>query len=119
MAGDHGFALMGIYKLLNSRDWKIEQYLPMFILLVPDKKSLSYNEQYSNILKNQYNLITAFDIYYTIRHIIYGKKYKLPPLNGDINDGESLFEFINPKTRQCSKYKMIKNCQCKINKKKN
>ena len=119
LVGDHGFALMGIYKLLNSRDWKIEQYLPMFILLVPDKKNLSYNEQYSNIIKNQYNLITPFDIYYTIRHIIYGTKYKVSPLNGDKNDGESLFEFINPKTRQCSKYKMIKNCQCKINKKRN
>ena len=110
---------MGIYKLLDSNDWKIEQYLPIFILLVPDKKNVSYHEQYSNIIKNQYNLITAFDIYYTIRHIIYGSKYKQLPLNGNKNDGESLFKFINPKTRQCSKYKMMENCQCKRNKKNN
>ena len=95
LTGDHGFALMGIYKLLNSKDWEIEQYLPIFIILVPDQKNLSYNEQYSNILKNQYNLVTAFDVYYTIRHIIYGSKYKDPPLNGNKDDGESLFKFIN------------------------
>ena len=77
LTGDHGFALMGIYKLLNSKDWEIEQYLPIFIILVPDQKNISYNEQYSNIIKNQYNLVTAFDVYYTIRHIIYGSKSKI------------------------------------------
>ena len=116
LTGDHGFALMGIYKLLNSKDWKIEQFFPVFILLVPDLKNVSYNEQYSEILKNQQNLITAFDIYYTIRYIIYGEKYKDLPLNGNKNDGETLFKYINPKERICSKYKMIKNCQCIINK---
>ena len=115
LAGDHGFALMGIYKLLNSKDWDIEQYFPIFIILVPDLKNVSYNEQYSEIIKNQQNLITPFDIYYTIRHIAYGEKYKDPPLNGNKEDGESLFKFINPLNRTCSKYIMIKNCQCKPN----
>jgi arylsulfatase A-like enzyme len=27
LAGDHGFALMGVYKLLNPNDWKIEKSL--------------------------------------------------------------------------------------------
>ena len=117
ITGDHGFALMGIYKFLYSTDWEIEQHLPIFILLVPDQKNVSYHEQYSNILKNQYTLITSFDIYYTIRDIIYGSKYKEPPLNGNKNDGESVFKFINSNKRKCNKYKGIRKCQCIIKKK--
>ena len=52
IAGDHGFALMGIYKLINSQDWKIEYSLPIFILLVNDIKNLTYEEQYSEIKNN-------------------------------------------------------------------
>ena len=115
LAGDHGFALMGIYKLLNTKDWEIEQYFPIFIILIPDQRNISYNEQFSEIFKNQQNLITSFDIYYTIRHIIYGEKYKDLPLNGNKNEGESLFKYINPKKRTCNIYKMIENCQCKLN----
>ena len=116
LAGDHGFALMGIYKLLNANDWKMEVNFPFFALLVPDLKNLTYEEQYSNIIKNQQNLITPFDIYYTIRHIIYGNKYKMNLLEEQNNEGESLFKYINPKERNCSKYKDLRNCECLINK---
>ena len=113
LAGDHGFALMGIYELLNPNDWKIEKSLPIFLIIIPDRKNVTYENQYLEIYKNQQNLITAFDIYYTIRHIIYGEEYKynLPfPSN---NEGESLFKFIEPKERNCSKYLKFKECQCK------
>jgi hypothetical protein len=118
IAGDHGFALMGIYKLFNSDDYQIEYSFPIFILLVPDKKNYSYFQQYSEIIKNQQIMITPFDIYYTIRHIAFGENYKKKPLYGDKNDGESLFKFINAKTRTCNKYKSMskENCQCKNNK---
>ena len=115
IAGDHGFALMGVHKLLNPNDWKIERSLPIFILLVPDNKNLSYFEQFSELLKNQQTLITPFDIYYTIRHIIFGYKYKKNLLKEQNNEGESLFKYINPKERNCTKYERISNCQCKLN----
>jgi hypothetical protein len=120
LAGDHGFALMGIYKLFNSDDYQIEYSLPIFILLVPDKKNYTYFQQYSEIIKNQQIMITPFDIYYTIRHIIYGENYKNFSLHGNKDDGESLFKFINPKTRTCKKYNSMseENCQCKIYEKK-
>ena len=92
LAGDHDFALMGIYKLLNAEYWEIEQYFPIFIILFPDLRNISYNEQFSDIFKNQQNLITFFNIYYTIRHIIYGEKYKDLPLIGNKNEGEILFK---------------------------
>ena len=115
IAADHGFALMGIHKLLNPNDWRIERSLPIFLLLVPDKKNLSYYEQFSQIINNQQILITPFDIYYTIRHIIFGDKYKKNLLKEQKNEGESLFKYINPKERKCNKYERMGNCQCILN----
>lgn len=114
IAADHGFFLMGIYKILNSKEFNIETNLPFFFLIVPDKKNITYNQQYSSIIKNQQTLITPFDIYYTLRYIIYDKNYKKPPLNGNKNDGEYLFNYINPKERSCKKYQQMNKitCQC-------
>ena len=112
IAGDHGFALMGIYKLLNPNDWRIEQSLPILFLLVPDQKNRTYEEQYSEILKNQQILITPFDIYYTIRHLIFRDEYKKKLNSDQKNEGESLFKHINPKERNCKKYEHFGNCQC-------
>ena len=116
LAGDHGFALMGVYKLLNPNDWKIEKSLPILIILIPDKKNISYEMQYSEIYKNQQTLITPFDIYYTIRHIIYGNNYKNNLLKKRHNEGESLFKYINSKNRNCKKYQQMRNCKCILNK---
>ena len=114
IAGDHGFALMGVYKLFQANDWKIEKSLPIFFLLNHDKKNLSYEEEYSEIVRNQQTLITPFDIYYTIRNIIFGDKYKNNLLKEQKNKGESLFKYINPKERNCTKYENFRNCQCKL-----
>ena len=105
---------MGVYKILDSKDYPIEYSLPLFILNVPDKKNIKYEEQYSEILKNQQTLGTSFDIYYTLRYNIYGEKYKTLPLNGNKDDGEYLFKYINPKERVCQKYKQMDSdiCQC-------
>ena len=112
IAADHGFALMGVYKILDSKDYPIEFSLPLFILIVPDKKNKKYEEQYSEILKNQQTLVTSFDIFYTLRYILYDEQYKTLPLNGNKNDGEYLFKYINPKERVCKKYKQMDDCQC-------
>lgn len=80
---------MGIYALFEPNDWKIEQSLPIFILLNSDKHNSSYIEQYFKILKNQQALITPFDIYYTIREIILGNKYNENLLAEQKNNGET------------------------------
>jgi hypothetical protein len=116
LAGDHGFALMGVYKLLNPNDWQIEKSMPIFIMVISDLKDKSYEEQYSEIFENQQTLITPFDIYYTIRHIIFGNRYKDNLLSEQNNEGESLFKYIKAKERNCRKYRHIHCCQCKINK---
>ena len=115
MAADHGFILMGAYKILDFEDWKKEMQLPFLMIIEPDKKNQTYEQQYSEIQKNQQTFVTPFDIYYTLRFIIYGDKYKDPPLNGDPNDGECLFKYINARERTCNKYAGINknSCVCK------
>lgn len=110
IAGDHGLVgLFGIYKLLKSKDYESEISLPIFIMIIPDKKNSSYDEQFSEIFKNQQNLITPFDIYYSLKHILLGNKYENNTNNENIKNGESLFKYINPKERNCKKYKLIKS----------
>ena len=46
IAADHGFALMGVYKLTNANDFPIEYNLPLLVLII--KKILLMK---SNILK--------------------------------------------------------------------
>ena len=109
------FNLWGyIYKIMNSKDFNIETNLPLFFLIVPDKKNFTYEQQYSEIIKNQQTLITSFDIFYTLRYIIYQEDYKKFNLNGNNNDGEYLFKNIDPKERTCKIYKQMgkSTCQC-------
>lgn len=112
IAADHGFQLMGIYKIINSKDFPIEGNLPFFFLIVPDKKNYTYEKQYSEIIKNQQTLITPFDIFYTLRYILYKEDYKKFNLNGNSNDGEYLFKYINPKERTCKKYQQMGKLTC-------
>ena len=114
LAADHGFFLMGVYKIINSKDFPIETGLPFLFVIVPDKINITYEKQYSEIIKNQQILVTPFDIFYTLRYIIYDENYKTFPLNGNKDDGEYLFKYINPKERICDKYQQIdkSTCQC-------
>ena len=55
--------------------YKLEEHLPMLYIIINDRKNITYNEQYKYIHKNQQTLITGYDIYNTLIHIIYGEKY--------------------------------------------
>ena len=117
IVGDHGYiGLFGVYKILNANDWNIESALPIFILITFDKKNTTYFNQYSQINNNQQTLITPFDIYYTLRNILFGEHYKNNIISQFRNEGESLFKYINPYQRICNKYKQINKytCQCHI-----
>ena len=113
LVGDHGNMLFTTYKFLEPNDLKIEKFFPILIIISPDKKNVSFQNQYSEILKNQQTLVTPFDIYYTLRDLLYGMKYKNNLLKEQNKDeGESLFKYINPLERNCSKYKQIIKCYC-------
>ena len=111
---DHGTSMPSPYYLMDF--YKIEISLPMLYIICNDRKNISYNNQYSFILKNQQILITAFDIYNTIANLIYGDDYELILNKTDEKDtpktsfGQSLFNYINSKNRKPQNYnRMVLN----------
>ena len=112
LISDHGTVMPSIYYIYDF--YSIEIDLPMFYILVNDKKNSSYDEQYKYIYENQQNLITAFDFYNTLGNIIFGDKYKYIKSKTRNKDtckspyGESLFNQIkNNKNRHPKKYNKI------------
>ena len=116
LISDHGESLPSLYYLYDF--YQIEYYLPMFYIIINDCKNKTYEEQYEFIHKNQQTLITAYDIYNTIGHLIYGDKYHLINNKTRSKDspksplGISLFYEINQKSRNPISYN-IRNPICK------
>ena len=116
LLSDHGTGMPSIYSLNDF--FYIERALPMFYIIINDRKNLDYNQQYFNIHKNQQTLITAFDIYNTIANIAYGNNYNkidTKTINKDTAKspfGKSLFENINQKERKPNKYPNMRKDVC-------
>ena len=105
-------------KYLDS-DYFLEKYLGTFFMFF-DKRSLNLTKNdLINIKVNQQNLVTAYDIHYTIKSIAENN------IRNDINEiedfsdensnlGKSLFGYINSMERSCYKYKQIDIgvCRC-------
>ena len=112
LLSDHGVAIPSIYYLNDF--FKYEKVLPMFYLLVNDRKNVSYESQYKYLHQNQQTFITAFDIYNTILYLIYGDKYGTAETKGSISKyGKSLFTRINQKKRRPKKYRSMDLYACK------
>jgi hypothetical protein len=71
---DHGCPMPSLYYFNDF--FKYEDFLPMLYILSNDKINLTYMEQYKHLYQNQQKLITAYDIYNTIGHLIYWDSYK-------------------------------------------
>ena len=103
LLSDHGTAMPSPYYI--TLFFRLERYLPMLYIICNDRKNISYNQQYKYIHKNQQILITAYDIYNTIGHLLYGDRYEIIPNKTENNDtaksefGESLFNKIKSKER--------------------
>ena len=116
LVSDHGSLVPSIYSLNDF--YNIEMSLPMFYIIVNDRKNLDYNKQYLNMQVNQQTFITAFDIYNTIGNIIYGNNYSKIQTKTNKKDtpkspfGKSLFEKINQKERTHDKYPNMRRDIC-------
>ena len=100
-------------------DYFLEKYLGTFFMFF-DKRSLNLTKNdLINIKVNQQNLVTSYDIHYTIKSIAENN------IRNDINEiedfsdensnlGKSLFGYINSMERSCYKYKQIDIgvCRC-------
>jgi len=103
LLSDHGVGVPSIYYLNDF--FQIEKALPMFYLIVNDRKNQSYEFQYRYIYQNQQTFITGFDIFNTIIHLIYGDKYGKEETKNIISPyGASLFNKINQKKRSPKRY---------------
>ena len=111
LLSDHGVGVPSIY--FSSDFYNIEMNLPILLLIINDRKNLTYKEQYKYIYENQQIFITPFDIYNLIGNLLYGNKYEIIKNNTNNNNsckssyGISLLEKINPKERSPMKYKYL------------
>ena len=108
LLSDHGIGIQSIYYIMDF--FKYEYLLPMLYIIINDRKNTSYNEQYFYIHKNQQTFITAYDIYNTINHLLYGDNYvnisNLTDENATPKSslGKSLLEKIDAKYRNPKNY---------------
>ena len=116
LLSDHGLGIQSLYFIFQF--YKLEAELPMLYVLINDRKNISYHEQYSNIQKNQQIFITAYDIYNTVNHLLYGDNYKdILNLTDEIPTpksglGNSLFEQIEGKSRKSINYEFMNHNIC-------
>ena len=90
---DHGAHIPGPYDILFLEEKMSEKYLALLFFILPNKEKYKY----SNILYNQQQLITVYDIHDTLLDMINVNKYNYH--NMEQNKGQSLFLKINGKER--------------------
>ena len=102
IVSDHGNHMPGIYNLFFSEQFEIERVLGnLFIIINSDRL---FNEQRDvfkifneNIMENQQSIVTPYDIYNTLVHIIYGNV----PNTLYTRRGTSFFFKMNNSVRNC------------------
>ena len=123
-SADHGHSILVLYKFLEALDQQIELHNPLLLFILSDNEKKTYEEQYGNIYQNQQTFITTYDIYHTLKDILYRKDEEIT-IKGLEEKGEkfenkkhylgtSLFRYIDPLERKCSNYIDIDECICKV-----
>ena len=116
LLSDHGLGIQSIYFIFQF--YKLEAELPMLYVIINDRKNISYHEQYYHIHQNQQALITAYDIYNTFNHLLYGDKYvnifnltdEKPTPKSPL--GISLLDKIDSKSRRSKNYEEMRHDIC-------
>ena len=117
LVSDHGATLPSIYYLDDF--FQIEGRLPMLFIIVNDRKNVSYYDQYYHLHNNQQTFVTAYDFYNTVAHLLYGDKYVDIKNKTDDHDtpksplGQSLFNYIDPMSRNPKNYESMDTKYCK------
>lgn len=101
---DHGNNMGEFYKLM-SNDFETERTLGTLFILLPKLKDGKKDKQIKdNLLYNEQKLITPYDIYDTLLHIVFDDNFEARKKSRSSN-GQSLFDKINGKERSCDKYR--------------
>ena len=116
LLSDHGVGMPSFYYFFNF--YKFEEHLPMLYLIINDRKNFSYSQQYKNLYENQQSFITAFDIYNTLGHLLFGDDYIFIKNKTEYHDtpksekGQSLFNKIEQKFRNPLMFDNMTNLIC-------
>ena len=120
IASGQGNTNTDLFNHYNFEDFWIEKYIGTLFIII-DKNNLEYNENnLKNIRKNQQNMVTPYDIKETLVAIILNTfKNKINEKEVELEEfnikGKSLFSYINPKERNCQKYKQTTEDICRCN----
>lgn len=105
---DHG---MRFGKLRETYIGKLEERLPFLFLVLPKWFREKYPKISHNLKKNERRLITPFDIYETLKHVLFFGKY-IPQKQKINSRGTSLFEEVSSE-RTCSDVGILPHwCTC-------
>ena len=116
LVSDHGVGIQSLYYAFEF--YSIENDLPLLYIIVNDRKNITNDEQYFYLRINQQTFITAYDIYNTINHLLYGDNFKNILNLTDDNPtpksplGTSLFEKIDQKSRKSKNYEYMSHNIC-------
>ena len=116
IVSDHGNNMLNPFTIFSTPDQRIERFLGTLFLILPNDNILYDSGIYNNLIQNQQNLITPFDIYNSFIHIAYGDIHHIDnngtfiyDNNNDIpysHHGESLFNYMNKNERFCQSKKL-------------
>ncbi len=104
---DHGLHFPRVYGILAYENYDFERNLPALFII----SGKNFNNK--DIILNQQKMITAYDIFNTLIHIIYGDDFET--VNVHSMKGVSLFKFIDERNRSCDLYEELinsDNCRC-------
>jgi len=105
---DHGAQIPGPYDILFYEEKMFEKFLGLLIIIFPNNN----NYETSNLLYNQQQMITSYDVHETLLDMININKYEI---NKNIsNQRQTLFLKIDGKKRNCQLYEkeIQANCFC-------
>ena len=114
LVSDHGNNFGSYYNLFEGEDKNIEGMLPLFMILIPNKKIIYKSGMYNNLYENQFTFITPFDIYNSIIHassVNYSEIITEPKTAFERGGkyswrGYSIFNLIDYKSRYCDNHKL-------------
>ena len=108
LVSDHGLHLPRLYGWLAYKNFIYERSFPHFFIF-SGKKIDNFN-----LLLNQNKMITPYDIFNTLIHVIVGNEEYFK-FEFQCDKGESLFNFIDESKRDCNFYEELRNnsfCKC-------
>ena len=115
IVSDHGNQNFGIFDVINNSEFELEKKFGIFFLLLYQDNNKKFNNKIEeNLFNNQQIMLTPYDIHDTMIHILYWNKNdeKIKNFYSFNNKGNSIFNYIDPKERNCKKYDDMEDNFC-------